>query len=141
MRASHLAPDRADIGDAVKNLAKRMQSPKQVDMARLKRSLKGRPRLVQVLRRGQHHAGGWWTATALATRSADGPLSGRSFSSVMGFSSGANEYCAISAGACAGFGIQGKFEDWHVPSKVKVASDSSAARGLASRRSTFRPAT
>eukprot|EP00959_Pyramimonas_sp_CCMP1952_P241949 5057334-Pyramimonas_sp.AAC.1 len=57
MRASYLAPDRADIGDAVKNLAKHMQSPKQVDMARLKRLAryqKGRPRVVQVFRRNKH---------------------------------------------------------------------------------------
>eukprot|EP00959_Pyramimonas_sp_CCMP1952_P001627 33437-Pyramimonas_sp.AAC.1 len=56
MRAAYLAPDRADLGDAVKNLAKYMQAPKQCDMSRLKRLgryLKGRPRAVQRFRRNR----------------------------------------------------------------------------------------
>eukprot|EP00959_Pyramimonas_sp_CCMP1952_P354194 7420581-Pyramimonas_sp.AAC.2 len=82
MRASYLAPDRADMGDAVENLAEHMQSPKQVEMARLKR-------LARYLKGGlgwcRCHAGAsappgavlcpsrsWWTATTPATRSADG---------------------------------------------------------------------
>ncbi|CAK0882720.1 unnamed protein product, partial [Prorocentrum cordatum] len=54
MRAAYISPDRADLGDAVNNLAKCMQSPRQVDMVRLKRLgryLKGRPRVVQTYRR------------------------------------------------------------------------------------------
>ncbi|CAK0906520.1 unnamed protein product [Prorocentrum cordatum] len=157
MRASYLAPDRADIGDAVKNLVKHMQSPKQVDMARLKRLaryLKGRPRVVQVLRRDQHLARGSPLPILVMVDSdnAGDKTSRRStvgqvvfvggqvvkhacnLLQVIGLSSGENEYYAISAGACTGLGIQGLLEDWQVPSKVKVVSDSSAARGFASRR-------
>ncbi|CAK0830015.1 unnamed protein product [Prorocentrum cordatum] len=157
MRASYLAPDRADIGDAVKNLAKHMQSPKQVDMARLKRLaryLKGRPWVVQVLRRNKHIDRGSPLPILVMVDSdnAGDKISRRStvgqvvfvggqvvkhacnLLQVVGLSSGENEYYAISAGACTGLGIQGLLEDWQVPSKVKVVSDSSAARGFASRR-------
>ena len=49
MRATYLAADRADLGHCVKNLAKKMQTPRECDMQRLKRLgryLVGRPRLV-----------------------------------------------------------------------------------------------
>ena len=55
MRASYLSQDRADIAEAVKTLARRMQSPTEYDLTRLKRLgryLKGRPR-VQILFRPQ----------------------------------------------------------------------------------------
>ena len=54
MRSAYLAADRADLGNAVKNLAKRMQEPRQLDMTALKRVgryLKGRPRVVQCFRK------------------------------------------------------------------------------------------
>ena len=54
MRAAYLAPDRADLGNAVKNLAKNMHCPRRCDMERLKRLaryIKGKPRVVQVYRR------------------------------------------------------------------------------------------
>eukprot|EP00959_Pyramimonas_sp_CCMP1952_P105644 2209068-Pyramimonas_sp.AAC.1 len=61
MPAAYLSPDRADIDDAVKNSAKDMQSPRQVDAARLKRLaryLKGRPRVAQKFARDRSAANG-----------------------------------------------------------------------------------
>ncbi|CAK0791837.1 unnamed protein product [Prorocentrum cordatum] len=144
VRASHLAPDRADIGDAVKNLASHMQSSKQVDMARLKnlaRYLKGRPRVAQSFAHvmvDSDNAG-----DEISRRSTVGQVvfvgcqavkHACNLVQVIGLSSGEHEYCAISASACTGLGIQGLLEDWQAPSKVKAVSDSSAARGCASRR-------
>ena len=134
-----------------------MQSLGQFDIAMLKRSaryLKGRPRVVQVLRRDKHIARGspLPILAMVDSDNAGDKISRRStvgqvvfvggqvvkhacnLLQVIGLSSGENEYYAISAGACTGLGIQGMLEDWQVPSKVKVVSDSSAARGFASRR-------
>ena len=47
MRAAYLARDSAGHGNCVKNLARRMQRPREVDMQRLKRLVrcsKGKPR-------------------------------------------------------------------------------------------------
>ncbi|CAK0892634.1 unnamed protein product [Prorocentrum cordatum] len=157
MRAAYLSPDRADIGDAVKNLAKYMQSPRQVDAVRLKRLaryLKGRPRVVQKFTRDRNTANDDVVKVVIMVDSdtAGDKVSRRStvgqvafvgkhvvkhmcnILQVIGLSSGENEYYAISAGACTGLGIKGILEDWNVVCELKVVSDSSAARGFSSRR-------
>eukprot|EP00959_Pyramimonas_sp_CCMP1952_P153054 3201655-Pyramimonas_sp.AAC.1 len=157
MRAAYLSPDRADIGDAVKNLAKYMQSPRQVDAARLKRLaryLKGRPRVVQKFTRDRNTANDDVVKVVIMVDSdnAGDKVSRRStvgqvafvgkhvvkhmcnILQVIGLSSGENEYYAISAGACTGLGIKGILEHWNVVCELKVVSDSSAARGFSSRR-------
>ena len=50
MRAAYLGKDRANLGNYVKNLARRMQQPREADLQRLKwlgRYVKGKPRVVQ----------------------------------------------------------------------------------------------
>ncbi len=54
--------------------------------------------------------------------------------SVVGLSSAENEYYGISRGAASGLGMQSMLADWGLELSVQVASDSSAARGFASRR-------
>ena len=54
MRLAYLSADRADLGNAIKNVAKRMADPREIDMQSLKRIgryLKKRPRVVQTYRR------------------------------------------------------------------------------------------
>ena len=157
MRAAYLSPDRADLGDAVKNLAKYMQSPRQVDMVRLKRLgryLKGRPRVVQTYRRDLRITAGEPVkilvmvdsdnaGDKISRRSTVGQVAfigrhcvkhGCNLLQVIGLSSGENEYYAISVGACTGLGIKGILDDSNVASTVRMVSDSSAARGFSSRR-------
>ncbi|CAK0886283.1 unnamed protein product [Prorocentrum cordatum] len=142
MRAAYLSPDRADIGDAVKNLAKYMQSPRQVDAVRLKRLaryLKGRPRVVQKFTRDRSTANDEVVKMLIMVDSdnAEDKVSRRStvgqvafvgkhvvkhmcnILQVIGLSSGENEYYAISAGVCTGLGIKGILEDWNVACELK----------------------
>ena len=54
MRVAYVEMDRADLGHCVKNLAKKMQTPRECDMQRLKRLgryLKGYPRVIQLFDR------------------------------------------------------------------------------------------
>ena len=54
--------------------------------------------------------------------------------STVSLSSGESEFYAAVQGSAVGLGIQSLLADWRVPVTVTVASDSSAARGLASKR-------
>ena len=54
--------------------------------------------------------------------------------STVSLSSGESEFYAAVQGSAAGLGIQSLLADWNVSVSVTVASDSSAARGLASKR-------
>ncbi|CAK0867442.1 unnamed protein product, partial [Prorocentrum cordatum] len=133
---------RADIGDAVENLAKHMQSPRQVDAARLKRLaryLKGRPRVVQKFTRDRSTANDDVVKVLIMVDSDNvgDKVSRRStvgqvafvdkhmvkhmcnILQVIGLSSGENEYYAISAGVCTGLGIKGILEDWNVACELK----------------------
>ena len=49
-------------------------------------------------------------------------------------SSGESEYYGLTKGAALGLGLQAILEDWGVKVTLVVASDSSAAKGFASRR-------
>ncbi|CAE7245381.1 unnamed protein product [Symbiodinium sp. CCMP2592] len=152
MRASYLSQDRADIAEAVKTLARRMQSPTEYDMSRLKRLgryLKGRPR-VQILFRPQQmftklrcyvdsdHAG------CLVTRRSTSGLilmagrhcikSSSTLQSTISLSSGESEYYAIVKGAALTLSMVALLEQWDLKVEAVVSSDSSAARGTCSRR-------
>ena len=54
--------------------------------------------------------------------------------STVSLSSGESEYYAAVQGSATGFGLRSLLADWLVHVALKVASDSSAARGLASKR-------
>ena len=52
----------------------------------------------------------------------------------VGLSSAEAEYYAMVRGGCFGLGVQSYFDDWNMHLKVRVHSDSSAARAVAKRR-------
>ena len=54
---------------------------------------------------------------------------------VVAISSGEAEYCVMTKGACDGLGVIGLMEDlWRVTNAVVLETDSSAAKGIASRK-------
>ena len=162
MRAAYLAADRADIGNTVKNLARRMQQPRvfdQMKLKRLARYLKGKPRVVlryrpqrapTILRLEvpkpkelEMYVDSDNAGDKESRRSTVGQVAFLGehavkhlckLLQVIGLSSGENEYYAISAGACTGLGLQSLLADWGIIVDLKVCSDASAARAFASRR-------
>ena len=152
MRAAYMAQDRPDLAEAVKSLSRRMVAPTAGDMTRLKRLgryVLGRPRaslefrpqelprhlLVEV---DSDFAGDLATrrsTTGIACLLGDHVIKTQSvLQSTVSLSSGESEYYAAVQGSATGLGIQSLLADWRVTVSVTVASDSSAARGLASKR-------
>ena len=152
MRAAYLAQDRADIAEAVKTLARRMQGPTESDFTRLKRLgrfLKGKPRVVTVFRPQQafnklrcyvdsDHAG-----CLITRRSTTGLvlMAGRhcikassNLQSTISLSSGESEFYAIVKGTALVLSMAALLAEWDYPVTCAVSSDSSAARGTCSRR-------
>ena len=152
MRAAYMAQDRPDLAEAVKTLSRRMVSPTAGDMMRLKRLgryVLGRPRasleflpqrlpqelLVEV---DSDFAGDLATrrsTTGVACLLGEHVIKTQSvLQSTVSLSSGESEFYAAVQGSATGLGIQSLLADWNVSVSVTVASDSSAARGLASKR-------
>ena len=152
MRAAYMAQDRPDLAEAVKTLSRRMVTPTAVDMMRLKRLgryVLGRPRasleflpqalpsevLVEVdsdfagdlvTRRSTTGIACIFGAHVIKTQSV--------LQSTVSLSSGESEFYAAVQGSATGLGVQSLLADWLVNVGITVASDSSAARGLASKR-------
>ena len=145
MRASYMAQDRPDLAEAVKALSRRMVSPTLGDVQRLKRLgryILGRPIgalffaaqslpeevLLEVdsdfagylaTRRSTIGVAALFGNHAVMTKSV--------LQSTVSLSSGESEYYAAVQGAAIGLGLQSLLADWGVTSRVRVASDSSAA--------------
>lgn len=153
MRAAYLSLDRADIiAESVKTLARKMSTPDELAWTRLKRLgryLLGKPRVVQWFRPQQmydrirvfcdsDHAGCVVTrksTTGMVTMVGSHTLKHSStLQSTVSLSSGESEYYAIVKGASTAIGMKALFSEWHVPLGCTVLSDSSAARGMCSRR-------
>ena len=154
MRIAYIGQDRPDVAETVKCLSRRMVAPNAADFQRLKRLarfLAGCPRLVLVFKPqilqtrltvevDSDHAG-----DLITRRSTTGVVcmfgshvirTSSSLQSTVSLSSGESEYYAAVQGAAAGLGVKALLEDWHVPMKVHlvVSTDSTAAKGFASRR-------
>ena len=152
MRAAYLSLDRPDLSECVKSLARHMQAPSEYAWSKLKRLgryLLGKMRVVQyfypqaefrTLRvyTDSDHAG------CLKTRKSTTGIvlcTGRhclkhssNLQSTVSLSSGESEFYAMVKAAAVGLGAQAMFADWGLKVDVRVLSDSSAARGICSRR-------
>jgi len=152
MRLSYVGQDRPDLGEALKCLSRRMVSPSEADMTRLKRVcryLRYRPRAV-IRFRTQDMPGEVNVevdsdfAGDLATRRSTGGLlafhglhlirSQSALQSTISLSSGEAEYYAAVTGGAGGLGIQALASDLSITLSVRVGTDSIAGKGLASRR-------
>ena len=152
MRAMYLSQDRPDISEPCKSLARSMSSPTESsmrDLKRLGRYLAGHRRATCVFRAqsspscllvegDSDHAGCILTrrsTTGLAALYGDHLLKhGSWLQASISLSSGESEYGALIKAASTGLGLRSLFLDWNVDVPLVVASDSSAARGLVSRR-------
>ena len=157
-RANYLSQDRADLGFAVKELCRRMSNPRKCDWDKLKRLgryLVNRTRVVAkfayqempeslivwsdtdhagclttrkstsggVAMFGSHCAKAWSVTQQLS-----------SGESVIALSSGEAEYYGLVKAGSTALGLQGMLKDVGVHIQVVVCTDSSAAKGIASRR-------
>lgn len=151
-RANYLAQDRADIGFAVKELCRSMSNPSRTDWEALKRlgrylipmtrviskfSYRPTPQNIDITVDTDH-------AGCLQTRkSTSGGIAMlgqhciKTWSTnqqVIALSSGEAEFYGIVKGASIALGIAGMLDDMDCKVKVAIATDSSAAKGIGSRR-------
>ena len=151
-RANYLAQDRTDIAYAVKELCRRMSKPREGDwkaMKRLGRYLIDKRRVVTkfkyqnkpskvVVWVDTDHAGCKETrksTTGGAVMLGDHLLKGWSVTQgVIALSSGEAEFYGIVKGSSVGMGVQSVLGDLGFKCKLQVLTDSSAAKGIASRR-------
>ena len=153
MRAAYLAVDRPDISETVKCLSQAMATPREGHMCvlkRLVRYLAGARRRVQIYRRQRPGEAQLeavvdsdWAGDVSSRRSTTGMALMRgshllrhsaTLQASIGLSSAEAEYYALVRGACFGLGMQSYFEDWDIPLRLRVHSDSSSARAFAKRQ-------
>ena len=151
-RANYLAQDRTDIAFAVKELCRRMANPREGDwkgMKRLGRYLIDKRRLINemdyqskpgkvVVWVDTDHAGCKETrksTTGGVIMLGAHAVKGWSVTQgVIALSSGEAEFYGIVKGSSVGMGVQSVLGDLGVKFKLQVLTDSSAAKGIASRR-------
>ena len=151
-RANYLSQDRVDIGYAVKELCRNMSKPRQSDWDRLKRLgryLIDKTRVVNdflyqeppdtiCVTVDTDHAG--CLETRKSTNGGVAMLGTHCIKTwstnqqVVATSSGEAEYYGMVKGASNGLGIQGMLHDSGVILGITLYTDSSAAKGIASRR-------
>ena len=151
-RANYLSQDRVDIGFAVKELCRHMSSPRRVDYEKLKRLgryLLGKTRVIVLFAYQElpdtldayvdtDHAG------CLTTRKSTsggiimlGSHCLKTWSvnqQTIALSSGEAEYYGMVKGASNSLGLAGMLADFGVNTQVCISTDSSAAKGISSRR-------
>jgi len=151
-RANYLSQDRSDIRYAVKELSRSMSAPRAGDINRLKRFgryLSHHPRLQQYLKpQGKTKYLDVWVDTDFAgclktRKSTSGGVvmfgqhiikTWSSTQTTIALSSGEAEYYGMVKGAAVAMGIKSMFADLGVEVKIRVRTDASAAKGIASRR-------
>lgn len=151
MRAAYLGQDRSDIAEAVKRLSRHMSSPHEAafaDLKRLGRYLIAHPhfkikfpaqKMPEKLKVfvDTDHAG-----CAITRKSTTGLVmmlgchcakTSSNLQSTVSLSSGESEYYGLVKGGAVGLSAKALFEDWGLHIELEILSDSSAARGFASR--------
>ena len=151
-RANYLAQDRTDISFAVKELCRNMASPKEHNWRahkRLARYLVDTRRMVVDFEyQNKPNKIRVWVDTDHAGCKAARKSTSRGIimigchmikewsmtQGVIALSSGEAEYYGIVKGSSVGMGVQSVIRDMGVHYKLQVLTDSSAAKGIASRR-------
>ena len=150
--ANYLAQDRGDIAFAVKELCRRMSKPRVCDwvaLKRLGRYLVDKLRVVVQFKYQEslEHVAVWTDTDhggcPVTRKSTSGGvvMLGNHFvklwsstQSVIALSSGEAEYYGLVKGASIGIGVQSMLREFGVEVPVVVHTDSSAAKGIGSRR-------
>ena len=151
-RANYLAQDRGDIAYAVKELCRHMSKPRNCDwtaLKRLGRYLLDKTRaIVHFPYQDRFNSVSVWTDTDHAgctttRKSTSGGVvmlgqhlikAWSSTQSVIALSSGEAEYYGLVKGASVGIGVQSMLSDFAVTASITLHTDSSAAKGIGSRR-------
>jgi hypothetical protein len=151
-RGIYLAQDRSDIAFAVKELSRRMSCPDARDwqsLKRLGRYLLKRERAVShfCYQSRPDHWSVWvdsdWAGCQRTRKSTSGGIvmfgshtvkSWSTTQQVIALSSGEAEYYSMVRGGSMGLGMQAMSEDMGVSASIRVKTDASAAKGIASRR-------
>ena len=151
-RLNYMCQDRSDVQFAVKELCRSMSDPSEADwlmLKRLARYLIGRTRVVlKYGYQGKHGIIDAWKDTDYAgcrvTRKSTsggvimlGQHMIKSWSSTQGniaLSSGEAEYYGLVKGASMALGIRSMHSEMGIPLRIRVNTDASAAKGIASRR-------
>ena len=151
-RANYMSQDRSDVQYQVKELCRCMSSPSEADwlmLKRLARYLVTHPRsVVRFDYQGSQTVIDAWTDTDYAgcretRRSTSGGLImiGRhlikhwsSTQTGLALSSGEAEYYGLVKGASVAMGIRSMLSEVGIEMKIRVSTDASAAKGIASRR-------
>jgi hypothetical protein len=151
-RANYLSQDRSDIRYAVKELSRSMSKPTEGDYGRLKRLgryLKQHPRLIQHIRKQPNvkcldvwvdidFAGGLKTRKSTSggviTIGDHVIKTWSTTQTTIALSPGEAEYYGMVKGASMAMGIRSMLQDLGVEMNVRLRTDASAAKGIASRR-------
>jgi len=154
MRLSYLGQDRGDVQEAAKCLAQRMKTPNESDLSEMKRAVRyllKYPRAVLTYEEQDEASEleGWVDsdhAGDVVTRKSTSGLvvmlgkhclkTSSTVQEPIGLSSGEAEYYACVKGGATLLGIRSMMRDWGIDAKpvLKLKTDSSAAKGFASRR-------
>lgn len=154
MRAAYLSADRPDLSESVKVLARAMSKPCEAHVVLLKRLIRylvGRPRMVirypeQDAAQGQFieaYVDSDWAGDVGSRKSTSGMCIMRgchllkhssTLQASIGLSSAEAEYYAAVRGASYALGTQSYMRDLDLDVKVRLHSDSSAAKQFAKRR-------
>eukprot|EP00971_Amphidinium_carterae_P220004 4367367-Amphidinium_carterae.2 len=154
MRIAYLGQDRPDLQEAAKCLSQNMKEPREADLLELKRVaryLVAFPRVVLTYPEQEDPGGldGWvdsdYAGDVYTRRSTTGQVvmhgkhcikSSSTVQEPIGLSSGESEFYACVKGAATLLGLRALAEDWHlnVGLKLRIRTDSSAAKGFTTRR-------
>jgi hypothetical protein len=151
-RANYLSQDRSDIRYAVKELSRKMSAPREGDWGRLKRLgryLVQHPRLIQkIMRQGATKFLDVWVDTDFAgclqtRKSTSGGVitigdhvikTWSNTQSTIALSSGEAEYYGMVKGGSQALGVKSMLHDLGVNLNIRLRTDASAAKGIATRR-------
>ena len=151
-RLNFLAQDRCDIQYATKEVMRHMSNPRESHWEKLKRLvryLKGRPRYVILYRRQSNvhsvncFTDSVWTGDKVTRKSTSGGCenigdhcvkSWSSNQSVIALSSGEAEPYSLTKGCSDTLGLQSLLADMGIELAVRVMTDASTGKAIASRR-------
>ena len=151
-RTNYLSMDRPELQYSVKEACRSMAKPTMGGLRKLKRTLrflKGSPRLIQWFEPcGPQDfvkvtVDSDWAGCRTTRKSTSGGVARWGSSTlktwattqaIIALSSGEAEYYAMLKGACLGLGIYSLLEDFGMSVKVRLETDSAAAKGISGRK-------